>query len=686
MHSHLLQVETECPQQQRTAALSGTEELASEVSGQWRRIFYIHAHFIFSHPKPMAHRDIQADGVFSDSSFDQNDEDSDYRQETSYKESYKDRRRKAHTQAEQKRRDAIKKGYDDLQSIVPTCQQQSEFTVGSQKISKATVLQKSKCFMNLSSIDYIQFLHKEKKKQEEEVSMLRKEVMALKIMKINYEHIVKAHQDNPQQGEDNVSDQVKFRVFQNIMDSLFQSFSASISVSSFQELSACVFRWLEEHCKPQEEDLAQSSVGVLLEHADKLLARAGVDPLVMVHVVTNDMGRCRSPVTGGDEGEPIADLGADPSGTSGQRRSEMTLVWPEAEIEVLLAEVQMRAGTLFGSLSSGFTSTTKYVAWQSVAQAVNEVHQRGVRTEKRRDREYLQYSNIATRKPAYAKLKPDVELSKGERVLTNCGRSFHQRGTRTEKRRDREERCQAPGGMGQSVCQRRRSGEVWTGNGRILRMLWREKRQVRVIAAIWLEKHSWLSRVTPRLLADWDGDTMEPSTVIDASIIGEPFAGRKSSSVFPRFSFRWWVDIHAEMSARHAEIRAGTWVSDGGKERNRPSTEPCGTPVERVRERRGSSPGHLVGPVSQVEEKEDGAKGSGLSDVKSLCDRKESSLCGVACSEPRLKMASDSAVLTECRRSFQHQGVSSEKRRDREEWLPGAQRDGTVSPASEGSS
>ncbi|KAG9350164.1 hypothetical protein JZ751_026517 [Albula glossodonta] len=225
----------------------------------------------------------QADGVFSDSNFDQaflaestgkgmvgsransigstsassvpntDDEDSDYRQETSYKESYKDRRRKAHTQAEQKRRDAIKKGYDDLQSIVPTCQQQSEFTVGSQKISKATVLQKT--------IDYIQFLHKEKKKQEEEVSMLRKEVMALKIMKINYEHIVKAHQDNPQQGEDNVSDQVKFRVFQNIMDSLFQSFSASISVSSFQELSACVFRWLEEHCKPQT--LREFVVGVL---------------------------------------------------------------------------------------------------------------------------------------------------------------------------------------------------------------------------------------------------------------------------------------------------------------------------------------------------------------------------------------------------------------------------------------
>ncbi|XP_055753077.1 max-like protein X isoform X2 [Salvelinus fontinalis] len=181
------------------------------------------------------------------------DEDSDYRHETTYKESYKDRRRQAHTQAEQKRRDAIKKGYDDLQSIVPTCQQQSEFAVGTQKISKATVLQKT--------IDYIQFLHKEKKKQEEDMSMLRKEVMALKIMKTNYEHIVKAHQNNPQQGEEQVSDQVKFSVFQSIMDSLFQSFSRSVSVASFQELSACVFSWIEEYCKPQT--LREFVVGVL---------------------------------------------------------------------------------------------------------------------------------------------------------------------------------------------------------------------------------------------------------------------------------------------------------------------------------------------------------------------------------------------------------------------------------------
>lgn len=67
----------------------------------------------------------------------------------------------------------------------------------------------------------------------------------------NYEQIVKAHQDNPQEGDGQVTDQVKFGIFQSIMDCLFQSFSTSVSVSSFQELSACVFSWIEEHCKPQ---------------------------------------------------------------------------------------------------------------------------------------------------------------------------------------------------------------------------------------------------------------------------------------------------------------------------------------------------------------------------------------------------------------------------------------------------
>ncbi len=55
--------------------------------------------------------------------------------------------------------------------------------------------------------------------------------------------------------------------------------------------------------------------------------------------------------------------------TSTKKKNNFT----ESEIEVLLAEVEVRAGTLFGSLSSGLSHKTKCVAWQCIAQAVNEV-------------------------------------------------------------------------------------------------------------------------------------------------------------------------------------------------------------------------------------------------------------------------------------------------------------------------
>ncbi|CAH1241879.1 MLX [Branchiostoma lanceolatum] len=81
------------------------------------------------------------------------DEDSDAHHSAS---SYKERRRNAHTAAEQKRRDAIKKGYDELQQMVPTCQTQEQ--IGAQKLSKATVLQRS--------IDYISFLVQQRRNKK----------------------------------------------------------------------------------------------------------------------------------------------------------------------------------------------------------------------------------------------------------------------------------------------------------------------------------------------------------------------------------------------------------------------------------------------------------------------------------------------------------------------------------------
>ncbi|KAJ8416783.1 hypothetical protein AAFF_G00326610 [Aldrovandia affinis] len=48
---------------------------------------------------------------------------------------------------------------------------------------------------------------------------------------------------------------------------------------------------------------------------------------------------------------------------------------------------------------------------------------------------------------------------------------------------------------------------------------------------------------------------MESSTVIEVSIIGEPFAGRKSSSIFPRFSFR--CAVRAALRERDTAFASG---------------------------------------------------------------------------------------------------------------------------------
>lgn len=151
---------------------------------------------------------------------------------------YKERRREAHTQAEQKRRDAIKKGYDTLQELVPRCQQND---ASGYKLSKAIILQKS--------IDYIDYLHQKMKKEEEERAALQKEVTALRIIQNIYEVMLQNQQANPGPPETRLNDEIKFQVFQAILDEMFQTFQ-HIPMDNFEQLTTGVIPWLEEHCKP----------------------------------------------------------------------------------------------------------------------------------------------------------------------------------------------------------------------------------------------------------------------------------------------------------------------------------------------------------------------------------------------------------------------------------------------------
>ena len=100
----------------------------------------------------------------------------------------------------------------------------------------------------------------------------------------------------------------------------------------------------------------------------------------------------------------------------------------------------------------------------------------------------------------------------------------------------------------------------------ILLMLHSMNLQERVVTVMLAVRESWLSSVTPRFLVFWVGVNTELSKLIVRSWVGEPFPGRKGSSVFSRLIFRWCADIHREMSVRQAEICAATCVSDWGKE------------------------------------------------------------------------------------------------------------------------
>lgn len=62
------------------------------------------------------------------------------------------------------------------------------------------------------SIDYIGFLHQQKKKQDDERSALQKEVTALRIIQSSYENMLQNQQQSPGQQETRVSDEIKFKV------------------------------------------------------------------------------------------------------------------------------------------------------------------------------------------------------------------------------------------------------------------------------------------------------------------------------------------------------------------------------------------------------------------------------------------------------------------------------------------
>ncbi|XP_018649723.1 putative bhlhzip transcription factor bigmax [Schistosoma mansoni] len=161
-------------------------------------------------------------------------EDENYSSVESY--GIRERRRKLHTEAEQRRRNAIKRGFEGLLELVHPMKNES--LSPSVRMSKSSILHKA--------IYMIERLGKQKHQKLSEAESLEKEVKALRILCLNYEKIV---QNSP-----------NYELFRVFFDTMFRSFDNYIVFSSFTDLSASVIKWIEESCKPEKMAFLMDSV------------------------------------------------------------------------------------------------------------------------------------------------------------------------------------------------------------------------------------------------------------------------------------------------------------------------------------------------------------------------------------------------------------------------------------------
>jgi hypothetical protein len=68
-----------------------------------------------------------------------------------------------------------------------------------------------------------------------------------------------------------------------------------------------------------------------------------------------------------------------------------------------------------------------------------------------------------------------------------------------------------------------------------------------VTTLMFAQNNMVLPRVMPKFFAIWEGDTVGLSTMMERSLSGQAFPGRKSSFVLSRLSLRWWAEIQAEI-------------------------------------------------------------------------------------------------------------------------------------------
>jgi len=173
----------------------------------------------------------------------------------------KQRRKEAHTQAEKKRRDSIRRGYDELAELVPACRMKDPFMT--QKLSKATILQ--------NTIDHIQVISEKKDEDEKQLERLHREVKGMKIMLNELGGMIKKQRAVPAyQSYHRSSDNVKLESFKTICNELFESFDQEVNVESFGSLSRDMFVWSDRHLR---QDNLSKIVGKVIDEEIRFASR-----------------------------------------------------------------------------------------------------------------------------------------------------------------------------------------------------------------------------------------------------------------------------------------------------------------------------------------------------------------------------------------------------------------------------
>ena len=91
-------------------------------------------------------------------------------------------------------------------------------------------------------------MEKEKDNHEQELDSLKKEIIALKIMKSNYEEMLQFHKNQPRDNSVEINDDTVFDLFVKFSDNLFQTFQSMVSANSFTEMTSSTLNWLEQMC------------------------------------------------------------------------------------------------------------------------------------------------------------------------------------------------------------------------------------------------------------------------------------------------------------------------------------------------------------------------------------------------------------------------------------------------------